>query len=912
MVPEYSAFVITNGNVTNRAFALNSNHNYGPYHIQNMASETYNFFIDMFVSAEGGTIPTCAAPTFDPEGGLYFEEQMVTISCSTTDATIYYTLDGSDPDTNSMVYTEPIEVAESMTIKAIAMKEEYNNSSIAEAEYTIILGSVTIFFQDWEGEMNGWTFVNMEGNKPWTIGVHNGNHYANANGYNDTEANEQWCISPAFNLDNYENVSLSFKNAMKYTGPDMELYFSNDYDGEDPTAATWTELEYVKSEGNFVWAESGMISLADFEGTACYIGFRYISNLEDGAANWEVDDIALVGFTAAPVLNVTPTALTGFSYVEGNGPSTEQSFQISGFNMTASVLVSIEGDAFEMSSETGEEFEPMEEYEVDSFDGAIDETIYVRMAADLAVGDYTGTITVTSGDDEFIVTLEGVVMEPIQGGNWNRIGSLADLHDGDQVVIAARYEVAESNSYYAMTAAASGKPTGVLFNSVTEDGTEMLPDEIASDANTFLWNVTVDGNVITLTNAAGNMLGYGTSGTDFVANTNTDWTIDFGTAGDNAMVPNYSGFLINNATTTNRYIAENSNHNFGAYAGSNINNSGYNFFVDLFVLGGSATQVVATPMFSMASGTYYEEIDVEITCATEGATIYYTTDGSEPTDESAVYEGAIHVDTDMTIKAIAMMEGYENSGIATANYEVILGLTIIFNQDWEGEMDGWTFVNVEGNKPWVIGEHNGNHYAYANSYTDTVPNEQWCISPLFDLSGYTQATLIFKNAKNYNGPDLELLFSTNYNGEDPTEATWLPIEFNMSTGGFAWAESGEIVLDELRSDNCHIAFRYIGSTDDGSAAWEVDDILLYATIDDAVSEMETMDVNFWNYSNEIFVENNTNGDVHMLVYDLLGQQVLAKTVNAGVVRFSHNLADGLYVVTMQNSKGRMSVKMVVR
>ncbi|MGD7533505.1 chitobiase/beta-hexosaminidase C-terminal domain-containing protein, partial [Ralstonia pseudosolanacearum] len=117
------------------------------------------------------------------------------------------------------------------------------------------------------------------------------------------------------------------------------------------------------------------------------------------------------------------------------------------------------------------------------------------------------------------------------------------------------------------------------------------------------------------------------------------------------MIPNYNGFLITNAETTNRCIVMNANHKFGAYHTNNINSADYNFYLDLFVQGGSTTPTVATPVFSMASGTYYEEIDVEISCTTQGATIYYTTDGTDPTSASEVYSEAIHVDHDMTIKA---------------------------------------------------------------------------------------------------------------------------------------------------------------------------------------------------------------------------------------------------------------------
>ena len=87
-------------------------------------------------------------------------------------------------------------------------------------------------------------------------------------------------------------------------------------------------------------------------------------------------------------------------------------------------------------------------------------------------------------------------------------------------------------------------------------------------------------------------------------------------------------------------------------------------------------------------------------------------------------------------------------------------MVTIFNQDWEGEMNGWTFVTVEGNKPWTVSQYQGNHYAYANGYNGGV-NEQWCISPGFNMQDYGEVYLTFRNAKNYTGPDLELKYSTN-------------------------------------------------------------------------------------------------------------------------------------------------------
>ncbi len=80
---------------------------------------------------------------------------------------------------------------------------------------------------------------------------------------------------------------------------------------------------------------------------------------------------------------------------------------------------------------------------------------------------------------------------------------------------------------------------------------------------------------------------------------------------------------------------------------------------------------VATPTFTPAAGTYTSAQSVTIACATEGATIYYTTDGSEPSaTNGTVYSEAIAVNENMTIKAIAVKDGMANSAVAEAEYVI--------------------------------------------------------------------------------------------------------------------------------------------------------------------------------------------------------------------------------------------------
>ena len=77
---------------------------------------------------------------------------------------------------------------------------------------------------------------------------------------------------------------------------------------------------------------------------------------------------------------------------------------------------------------------------------------------------------------------------------------------------------------------------------------------------------------------------------------------------------------------------------------------------------------VATPTFSPAGGNYTNPINVTISCATAGATIRYTLDGTDPSTSSTQYTNAISVSKQTTIKAMAWKDDLEPSKIGVANY----------------------------------------------------------------------------------------------------------------------------------------------------------------------------------------------------------------------------------------------------
>ncbi len=88
---------------------------------------------------------------------------------------------------------------------------------------------------------------------------------------------------------------------------------------------------------------------------------------------------------------------------------------------------------------------------------------------------------------------------------------------------------------------------------------------------------------------------------------------------------------------------------------------------------GPGPGVVAAPVLAPGPGTYNADQAVAITCATAGATIHVTTDGTAPTPASPAYTGPISVagdGTTMTIRAMATAPGMTDSVEASAAYRL--------------------------------------------------------------------------------------------------------------------------------------------------------------------------------------------------------------------------------------------------
>jgi len=169
------------------------------------------------------------------------------------------------------------------------------------------------------------------------------------------------------------------------------------------------------------------------------------------------------------------------------------------------------------------------------------------------------------------------------------------------------------------------------------------------------------------------------------------------------------------------------------------------------------TEQVATPTFSVAGGNYTEAQNVEISCETASASIYYTLDGTEPSAESTPYDGAITISQTTTLKAIAVKDGMDDSYVATATYTFPTIVTDLAQANrlaagTEFVYNGNAIVTyVNGNDMWVRDDNGNGGYFYSGisgfSQGDVLKSG-WSakVAEFKGLKEFTNATGLEKNS----------------------------------------------------------------------------------------------------------------------------------------------------------------------
>ncbi|MDE6334057.1 MAG: chitobiase/beta-hexosaminidase C-terminal domain-containing protein, partial [Muribaculaceae bacterium] len=226
------------------------------------------------------------------------------------------------------------------------------------------------------------------------------------------------------------------------------------------------------------------------------------------------------------------------------------------------------------------------------------------------------------------------------------------------------------------------------------------------------------------------------------------------------------------------------------------------------VTSASGKEVVATPKFSVAEGEVAEGTEVAITSATEGATIYYTVDGTNPTAASTVYSTPVVINEALTIKAIAVKDGMDDSALATAAYTIKAPVVVAGNQamfnfaapttldpDYTVPADlgqsglvaevpsvtfsnnGISVVTVDGSSTarlWKCGtQGHAVEYRVYNGATTTISAQEGLLIKSVEFTGAQLTALC------YNNTALEGATSTSWTSEEGVKS----VEFKCVTNG---------------------------------------------------------------------------------------------------------------------------------
>lgn len=155
-------------------------------------------------------------------------------------------------------------------------------------------------FEDLSIGSGGWTQQLVSGGISWTASSFGADNFAKITNYNSGTATntacESWLISPSVNLSAATQPILTFRTACNYTGANIQVYVSTNYDGiSTPASATWTLLSPALSAGAWAWVSSGSIDLSAYLSSSVHIGFKYTGTNADGKT-WEVDDVLIEEF----------------------------------------------------------------------------------------------------------------------------------------------------------------------------------------------------------------------------------------------------------------------------------------------------------------------------------------------------------------------------------------------------------------------------------------------------------------------------------------------------------------------------------------------------------------------------------------------------------------------------------------
>lgn len=258
-------------------------------------------------------------------------------------------------------------------------------------------------------------------------------------------------------------------------------------------------------------------------------------------------------------------------------------------------------------------------------------------------------ITVT--DDQFTMPASNVTVS----------ATFVESQTGDIVFTKYSGDIVEGD--YIIYSDGGAMNTTVSSNRLQYMEVAVANSQIINPDASIIWHIAKSGEYWTIFNESDAKYAASTSSKNQATTTNdgtsdnAKWSVSYD---ENYIFVNYArGKAISDPN--NKYLRRNDSYGFACYALST------GTAPELYKKGSSnIPPTIATPQFSIPGGSYYEAQTIELTCSTEGATIYYSLNDSVYTE----YTSAISIAETTTVNAYAQ-KAEVTSEIVSATYTIV-------------------------------------------------------------------------------------------------------------------------------------------------------------------------------------------------------------------------------------------------
>ena len=431
----------------------------------------------IIVTYTPATAASVATPTLSIPTGKYTQAQNVTINCATAEASIYYTLDGTEPSEQSTPYNGAINISSTTTLKAIAIKNE-ESSAVATATYTFPteVDNIAAFNQ---AENND--FVKIT--KPITVTYING-----ANVYAQDESGSMLIYD--FNFAETEGLTngsiinnIAGENTLYNGAPQMKNVFSytlSEYISIiDPTTVEtlsttdvhkYVKLEDAQFDNTYSFTESSAINanLSTHGNIVVRNNFRNFNMDVNSTDKYDIVGFVSV-YNSAPQIYpvsivVTTPSITvstnslAFETVENN-QTKDLTFTVNGANLSENATLAISGANASYFTCTPTNITPE--------DGSIAETTITVTYQPTATGEHAATLTITCGDLTKEIALSGTCINPMLATPVATEATAITVNG-----FTANWEAVENATSYEVNVWTEEEPAFSVANSSFENGLE--------------------------------------------------------------------------------------------------------------------------------------------------------------------------------------------------------------------------------------------------------------------------------------------------------------------------------------------------------------------------------------------------------------------------------------------------------